>query len=153
MKTSIRDRRVLARLLRTLRELTPRRPRRVFLEEAEIELWGLYRREQAELLRRAAGLRNAPTRAGSTGEVDAPNADRERRAHEQAELRRAWLADVRAWRACAAECAFVCACDGYPLAPQLAACIAHPTHAWTAAHVLAASARRLGITTVGVAPA
>ncbi len=146
MKTSIRDRRVLARLLRTLRELTPRRPRRVFLEEAEIELWGLYRREQAELLRRAAALRNAPTAEASRAGGEAPGADRARIAHEQAELRRAWLADVRAWRACAAECAFVCACDGYPLVSALAACIAHPTHAWAAAHVLDASARRLAIT-------
>ena len=65
MKTSVRDRRALARLLRTLRALTPRRPRRVFLEEAEIELWGLYRREQAELLRQASTLRDAPRDHGS----------------------------------------------------------------------------------------
>lgn len=143
MKTSIRDRRVLARLLRTLRELTPRRPRRVLLEEAEIELWGLYRREQAELLRRAAALRTAPSDA-SAG-VGASSAQGTRMAHDRAESRRAWRADVRAWRARAAECAFVCACDGYPLASQLAACIAHPTHAWTTAHALAASARRLEI--------
>jgi hypothetical protein len=122
MKTSIRDRRALARLLRTLRALTPRRPRRVFLEEAEIELWGLYRREQAELLRQASTLRNAPRDAGS---------------------RRAWLDAWRSWRARAADCAHVCACDGYPLAPRLAATLAHPARHWPSANALRADARRL----------
>jgi hypothetical protein len=122
MKTSVRDRRALARLLRTLRALTPRRPRRVFIEEAEIELWGLYRREQAALLLQASMLRDAPRDGG---------------------LRRAWLDAWRSWRARAADCAHVCACDGYPLAPRLAASLAHPARSWPSASALRGDARRL----------
>lgn len=123
MKPSVHDRRTLARLLRLLRECAPRRPRRVMLEEAEIELWGLYRREQAQLLAEAAALRIAP------GDIDARKL-------------RATL--LRAWRTRAAECALLVAHDGYPLAESLAACIAQGSHAWPSARALAADARRLG---------
>ncbi len=128
MKSSIQDRRNLARLLRCLRACTPRRPRRVFLEEAEIELWGLYRREQAELLRQAGALR-------------APPSDR---APAEFAHRAAWRCALRAWRARAAECAALCAHDGYPLAANLAVCLAHPAHRWPAARSLRADAQRLG---------
>ncbi|MCY2960433.1 MAG: hypothetical protein NTY35_09745 [Planctomycetota bacterium] len=123
MKSSILDRRAQARLLRVLRACTPRRPRRVLLEEAEIELWRLYRREQAELLRQAGDLRLAPART---------------------EARSAWRAALRDWRRRAAECAGLCAHDGYPLAPRLAACLAHPAHGWPAAAALHSDAARLG---------
>lgn len=123
MRPTILDRRALARLLRFLRACTPRRPRRVLLEEAEIELWGLYRREQAELLQRAAALRRAP------GDATARS------------LRR--LAQ-RIWRAQAAECAVLCAHDGYPLSAPLAACLAHPSHAWPSRATLRDAAQRLG---------
>ncbi len=156
MKTSVLDRRVLARLLRTLRELTPRRPRRALLEEAEIELWGLYRREQAGLLCRAAALRD-PARSDAqptctpraSAQQHAASLDGEAVRAAQAlddpvDVQRARRDALRGWRELAAECAFVCACDGYPLTARLAECIARPVHSWPAAHVLAASARRLG---------
>lgn len=123
MKSTVQDRRHLARLLRGLRACALRRPRRVLLEEAEIELWGLYRREQAELLQRASALRVAPSDCGA---------------------RDPWRDSLRAWRAHATECAAVCAADGYPLAPNLAACIARPAHGWPSADALRADSRRLG---------
>lgn len=127
------ERRALARILRFLRATAPRRPRRVLLEEAEIELWGLYRREQAQLLGEAGRLRATASTAASTARVLlAEGARRERR--------RA----LRAWRARARECAALCAHDGYPLAPSLAACTARPLHAWPTACALRTDASRLG---------
>ncbi len=123
MKPTVHDRRTLARLLRLLRECAPRRPRRVLLEEAEIELWGLYRREQAQLLAEAAALRVAPTELGA---------------------RRVRATLLRAWRARAAECALLVAHDGYPLAEALGSCLAQGSHAWPSSRRLAEDARRLG---------
>jgi len=133
MKTTTLERRALARILRCLRACTPRRPRRVLLEEAEIELWGLYRREQAQLLREAGQLRaaSAPAaRAGSASPVAVSHGERRRALHD--------------WRARAGECAALCAHDGYPLAPSLAACTARPLHAWPTARALRSDASRLG---------
>ena len=267
MKSSIRDRRTLARLLRCLRACTPRRPRRVFLEEAEIELWGLYRREQAELLRQASGLRTRPSaqarwkiepakfalgdperarvmaelaklarkrRAPSavhgprsdgpgSGEPHWCSAELDGRSAEPAwcsavldgrsavldgrsalldgrSAEPAWRSELlawrsaepawrsallawrsavlawrsavldgrcalldgrcalldgrcalldwrcalRDWRARAAECAALCAHDGYPLAPALAVCLAHPLHHWPSARQLRSDAQSLG---------
>ena len=128
MKNSVHDRRTLARLLRLLRECAPRRPRRVLLEEAEIELWGVYRREQAQLLADAAALRVPPC------DVD---------------LRRARWDSLRAWRARAAECALLVAHDGYPLHGSLGVCLAGGAHTWPSARLLAEDARRLGVHVAG----
>ena len=146
MKTSVQDRRHLARLVRLLRQCVAQRPRRVLLEEAEIELWGLYRREQAQLLAEAAALRANPdgvgtrelpgARAGSRPDALVV-ADRARR-----EARRAAL---RAWRARARECAALVAYDGYPLAEALRDCLALPLHAWDSAPELGARAARLAV--------
>jgi hypothetical protein len=123
MKPTVHDRRHLARLVRLLRQCAARRPRRVFLEEAEIELWGLYRREQAELLARAAALRVPPPDLAA---------------------RAAWRAELRAWRHAAAECALLTAADGYPLAEHARSCLAAPVHGWPSARCLAEAAERLG---------
>ncbi|MBL8861325.1 MAG: hypothetical protein JNK02_04860 [Planctomycetes bacterium] len=116
------DRGQVACLLRVLRACAARRPRRVFLEEAEIELWGLYRREQAQLVAEAAMLRIPP---------DGP------------EVRRARRAALRAWRARATECALLVACDGYLLSAALRTCLAAPVHLWPGTRALAAEAGRL----------
>lgn len=148
MKTSTRDRRALAQALRLIRSYRARRPRRILLEEAEIELWGVHRREQADLLVQARGLRCAPNRC--TPNRGAHNRGSQNRGSQWADApnpvaaRSAWRARLRAWRSRAAECAEVCALDGYPFAGELAACLARPARLWPSDERLAAEARRLG---------
>ena len=114
MTTPLRDPRDLDRILPLLRALRVRRPRRALLEEAEVELWRLWRREQAALLRAAAALAGA--------ELD-PEA-------------------LARWRAGARECVRLCAADGYPVAPLLARCSALPCDLWPTQRQLELAAER-----------
>jgi len=114
-----------SQLVGLLQHLALRRPRRALLEEAEVELWSLYRGEQADLVHEAARLRSLAPQS-----VPAPGA--------------AWRSDWNAWRTNATECAAACAYDGYPIAPRLAECLALPLPRWPSARDLADEARRLG---------
>ncbi len=123
MNTDSRRRRALAGFLAGLRA---RAANRVLLEQAEIELWGVWRREQAALLDRAAHL--ARCFDADEGSPGAPP-------------------DLAAWRRAARECAAYCDADGYPVAPVLRRCLSQPIPDWPHARVLArAAARRRPVT-------
>ncbi len=135
MTTSIPEPCTRSQLVGALQHLARCRPRRALLEEAEVELWSLYRSEQADLVLEAARLRSlAPGMAPVSGvDGDASCSDFQ-----------ASRSTFHAWRRQATECAAACAGDGYPIAPRLADCLALPLPRWPAARDLADEARRLG---------
>jgi hypothetical protein len=120
------------RLLAVLRALFARRPGRILLERAEVELVRLLLREQAALLRCAARLRRAAqARAVAPREAargDTVRGDTARRAAR--------------WRRAAGECAALCAADELPFARLLAVCLAEPVSSWPSPEALERGAQR-----------